>query len=339
MVGIGIFVKSLTGVLLTYEPQMVAESEKSVRFSSVEPGATRLTLEQLVVKAQEAVPGKTVGSISVKSDPSSSVLFGFGRGQKPVYLNAYTGEVLGSQSKMHDALHWIEDVHRWFGFRPVGKHISGVVTIGFFLLAVTGLYLWWPKKVTKFNKRLKGKSRDWNWHNVIGFWSLPVLIILSLTGIVIGYEWANNLVYRMTGNEPPPSMQRERREDQKPYTGTPALSAIFAQAEKQIPGWSGISLRYPQKDGGSFTATIEEDVSWGPKPRSQLTLDPATAEILKWEPFSDINTGRRVRVWIRYLHTGEAGGWFGQLIAGLASLGGLFLVWTGLALSYRRFFF
>jgi uncharacterized iron-regulated membrane protein len=38
------------------------------------------------------------------------------------------------------------------------------------------------------------------------------------------------------------------------------------------------------------------------------------------------------------LHTGEAVGWLGQLVAGIASLGGGVLVFTGLALSFRRFF-
>jgi uncharacterized iron-regulated membrane protein len=40
---------------------------------------------------------------------------------------------------------------------------------------------------------------------------------------------------------------------------------------------------------------------------------------------------------VRYLHTGEAFGVPGQLIAGLASVGGVLLVYTGYALAWRRF--
>jgi uncharacterized iron-regulated membrane protein len=36
-------------------------------------------------------------------------------------------------------------------------------------------------------------------------------------------------------------------------------------------------------------------------------------------------------------HTGEAGGLAGQTIAFLASAGGSVLVWTGIALAWRRF--
>jgi uncharacterized iron-regulated membrane protein len=44
-----------------------------------------------------------------------------------------------------------------------------------------------------------------------------------------------------------------------------------------------------------------------------------------------------LRTWLRFIHTGEAGGFVGQTIAGIASAGACVLVWTGLALSWRRF--
>jgi hypothetical protein len=39
---------------------------------------------------------------------------------------------------------------------------------------------------------------------------------------------------------------------------------------------------------------------------------------------------------MRFAHTGELGGIPGEAVAGLASAGGGFLVWTGIALSLRR---
>jgi hypothetical protein len=40
---------------------------------------------------------------------------------------------------------------------------------------------------------------------------------------------------------------------------------------------------------------------------------------------------------LRFAHTGEVAGIVGQTVAGLVSAGGAFLVWTGLALAFRRF--
>ena len=55
------------------------------------------------------------------------------------------------------------------------------------------------------------------------------------------------------------------------------------------------------------------------------------------ETFDSFNTGRRIRSWLRFIHTGEAGGIPGQTIAGIASAGAAVLVWTGLMLAWRRF--
>ena len=47
--------------------------------------------------------------------------------------------------------------------------------------------------------------------------------------------------------------------------------------------------------------------------------------------------GQRLRFWFRFVHTGEYYGFAGQTIAGIASAGGVMLVWTGFSLAIRRF--
>src|SRR5207247_5534756 len=94
----------------------------------------------------------------------------------------------------------------------------------------------------------------------------------------------------------------------------------------------------PRPDG-PVTVSISEPSAPHTFARSQLTLNRATAEVMKREPYSENSAGRKLRTWFRGLHTGEAFGFFGQTIAGLASLGGCFLVWTGLAMAWRRFQF
>jgi uncharacterized iron-regulated membrane protein len=54
-----------------------------------------------------------------------------------------------------------------------------------------------------FNARLRGNARHWNWHNVIGFWCSTVLIVLTLSAAGMSYPWANDLLYTLTGGEPP----------------------------------------------------------------------------------------------------------------------------------------
>jgi uncharacterized iron-regulated membrane protein len=87
-----------------------------------------------------------------------------------------------------------------------------------------------------------------------------------------------------------------------------------------------------------MTFSIKEKAGWPLFASAQLSLNPFTAEVLRREAFADYNSGRQIRTWLRFLHTGQALGWAGQLVAGVASLAGAFLMWTGFTLSWRRFF-
>jgi uncharacterized iron-regulated membrane protein len=74
-----------------------------------------------------------------------------------------------------------------------------------------------------------------------------------------------------------------------------------------------------------------------PQHRSTLTLDRASAAVVSYEAFSDQSLGRRLRSISRFAHTGEVLGLPGQTIAGLVTAGAVVLVWTGIALTLRRF--
>ena len=75
---------------------------------------------------------------------------------------------------------------------------------------------------------------------------------------------------------------------------------------------------------------------WNAFARSQLLLDTATGGVVRWEPYAAQSRGQKWRGWVRFGHTGELGGIVGQTLAGTACLGGVVLVWTGLALAFRR---
>ena len=98
-----------------------------------------------------------------------------------------------------------------------------------------------------------------------------------------------------------------------------------------------MTVRVPQRSAPQLTIALEEAKALHPYPRSILTLDAVTAAVVQWEPYASYNLGRTLRAWVRPVHTGEGGRIVGQGIAALASAGGVVLVWTGLALAWRRF--
>ena len=351
--GAVIFVMAATGVLLTLEPQLVERAERDLWHAPPPtPSTPRVPLSELVQRAQQLRGDERATMLALRAEPESSVRVGFGR-DGALFMHPYTGAAIGPGSKTHDVMHVIEDWHRWLASRDLGRPITGACNLAFLGLALSGLYLWWPrawsrkavKAVTVLDVRLRGRARNFNWHNSVGFWCAPVLIVLTLTGAVMSYQWANDLLYRVTGNEPPPPAgggpagpARAARSKGRERRLAPAvdLDALAARAAGQSPGWVAITLRLPARPGAPVTAFIQEPPSWHPSPRSVLTLDAATAAVIRWEPFREANLGRKLRVLVRVLHTGEVAGWIGQLVAGLASLGGALLVWTGASLAIRR---
>jgi uncharacterized iron-regulated membrane protein/flavodoxin len=355
--GVIILSMSATGVILMYERQIVEYAERDVRQVAPPAGAAKLSVDELVAKAREHNPEARPTSIALRSEPTASVAVGFGR-EGAVYVNPYNGTVLGRESKLQDWFHDVTDWHRWLGRegdgRATARAITGACNLAFLWLAITGVYLWWPrswqwrglKSSLLFNPRLRGKARDWNWHNVIGFWSSGVLVVLTLTAAVMSYPWANDLLYTLTGSEPPPRAQatsptaqaQQRRAEGEARQRKPSASfdAFLARAEQHAPGWVMMMMRLPPRGDGTVTVLIQERSAPHIFARSQLVLDRSSAAVVKWEPYASASTGRKLRMWVRGLHTGEALGIVGQTVAGLASLGGCFLVWTGLAMAWRR---
>jgi uncharacterized iron-regulated membrane protein len=323
---------SLTGVLLAFEPQITEWLERDRRIVVPPPGAARLPLETLVARAREARPDVRPSIVTLHSDPTAAFMVSFGR-DGGALVDPYPGTVLGGFSRVHDFLHDVVEWHRWLGAREVGRPITGAANLGFLGLVSLGVFLWWPRRwtaaalrqVTRFDLSLRGRARNFNWHNVIGIWCAPVLFVTTLTGLVMSYQWANDLLYRLTGSEPPPLAAAEagpapaggrggrraesRAREERPARtaegrATAGLDALWAQ----VPGWVLIDQRVPARPDGPVTFVIQGPTGWHPTPRSRLTLDPITAEAVRWEPFADQSLGRRLRSWVRPLHTGEAGG-------------------------------
>jgi len=540
--GIVIAVMSVTGVAIAFEPQVLAWAESEARTVTPPAGdVKRLGVEELMARVRAAKPDAQVSGVTLYPEPTAAAQVNLGRSGS-VFVDPYTGELReGGAEGWRHFFHTMEEWHRWLategGLRALGKGFTGASNAGFLFLALSGLYLWFPRKwslkqlrpIVWFRGGLKGKARDFNWHNVIGFWSLPVLVVLTASGMVISYKWASDFVFTLTGNTPPsnqgpPGSASVKVEAPAPGTQRLALEPLFAAAQQAVPAWESITYRIPapprgagpRPEGGgegkgpggqrgegarggrngadgqapseassprsaeqrqadaapagdavasargatseggpsqrggadaapagdavasargatsmggpsqrggadaapagdavasasgatseggpsqrggadaapssdavasargatseggpaqrggadesgsgrperrrgepdgapgeggrdagkvdAVTLNIRERDSWPYFATTQLSLNPFSGEVAKREGYADFNSGRKLRTWLRFLHTGEALGWPGQLIAAIASLGGVFLVWTGFALAWRRFF-
>ena len=355
--GIIILIMSVTGVLLTYEKQMIAWADTRNYQLTPPAGATRLPMETLVAKVRETQNAAPV-SVTMRAGATEPVAFAF-NGGRTIFANPYTGEVFGEGATgMRGFFRVVTDWHRWLGTegagRATGRLITGVCNFAFLFIVISGLYLWFPrtlkwpqfKNILWFRRGLPGKARDFNWHNVIGFWSFVPLFLVVLSATVISFPWMSNLVYRVVGEAPPaPAAPARPAQPSAPQSANATnaanplegLNPLWTRAEQYTSGWKTLSLRLPTSAEAPLVFTIDHGRGGEPQKRATLTLDRKTGDVAKWEPFSSFSTGRQLRTFLRFAHTGEVAGVVGQTIAGIVSLGGVVLVWTGLALSWRRF--
>jgi uncharacterized iron-regulated membrane protein len=275
-----------------------------------------------------------------------------------LYLDPYSGAVLGEGSKgVREFFHAVTDWHRWLGTdgesRAAGRAVTGASNLAFLFLVVSGPYLWLPRvwsattvrAISWFQGGLSGKARDFNWHNVIGLWAAIPLFLVVISGAVISYPWASDLVYTLSGEEPPARRPagapggNPAGGERRPPTVAPmeGLDPAWALAEAQVAGWQSITLRFPTSSDAPLSLAIDAGNGGRPDLRSTLVADAKTGALVRHEVYESQTPGRQRRTWLRFIHTGEAVGLAGQTVAGAASAGAAVLVWTGLALSWRRF--
>lgn len=352
-VGLVVLMMSVTGVLLTYERQILAWAERS-SYAEPEPGATRLTLEELVEIAQLRKPDFKPTAITLVNEPGAPVTLAAGRSGS-LSIDRYTGAVREPAAPaLRSFFAAVTGWHRWFDAsgesRATARAITGAANLAFLFLVLSGLYLWLPRTFKwaafkyhlLFNpKAVDGKARDFNWHHVFGIWSALPLAVVVATAVVFSYPWANDLVYRSVGEEPPrPGAPAGAAAPPPAPSGavpTPLpYDELFARAAAH-GAWRTLTLTLPQTPAASTARfAIDQGNGGQPQRRHTLVLDRATGAVETWAPFASQSTGQQARSWIRFLHTGEALGLVGQTIAGLVSLTSVLMVWTGFALAWRR---
>ncbi len=355
---VAVLVMAVTGVLLTYQAQLERWALRGYRADPA-PDAASLTLDELIARAGGEAPSGLVTSVVLSSDPREPAVFELGDGAA-VHVDRFTGERRGDgDTRTGRLLRGVMYVHRWFAlegeYRIVGRTIMATANLGFLLLLVSGVYLWWPSRGGRaawrqalwFRRGLGGRARDFNWHNVIGFWSAVPLAIVVASGATISYQWAADLVHRLAGDAPPfqqsPQQSASVTRDDPPVTPDPPappveLRALAAKAVAGTPGWRTITISLPESTRDPVVVAVDRGNGRQPSKSEDLLFDRATGELVGRGGYPTFSPGFKVRRWLRYAHTGEVYGVVGQSIAGTVSLGAAVMVWTGLAMSWRRFF-
>ncbi len=365
LASIVVLTMSVTGVLLTYERQMKRWAAESNYVPAAEQGE-RLSLDALLNLQQLARRDLTPTTAIVTNNPGAPVVLRAGR-LGGIELNPYDGSEMHTEATgLSNFFGVVTRFHRWFNIegdnRAIARQVTGVSNVIFLFLVLSGMYLWLPAlwQATLFKARLwlrkdypNAKVRDFHWHHIFGIWMAIPLIAVVYSGMVISYPWAANFMYRVFGAEVPVQQQAAGPTS----NGVPQAAAIAgsvaavaagpqwksmdelivaALADDASAGWKRFTLTLPPAAAHQVQIEIDHGNGAQAQLRHTLSLDRATGTIVGRRGFADQPEAQRLRGIARFLHTGEVLGFWGQTIAGLASLAGVLLVWTGLALAWRR---
>ncbi|MEZ5419810.1 MAG: PepSY-associated TM helix domain-containing protein [Vicinamibacterales bacterium] len=346
--GVVILLMCVTGVALTYEKQMLEWADRST-VTTATFGAPPVPMEALLASAANAAGGATPTGLTLRAHPAAPATVTF-EGGRVLLIDRVSGQSLGEPSPgLRRFFRTMTTWHRWLALegrsRTTGRAVTGAANLGFLFIVLSGMYLWLPKAITWvqlrqvlwFRSGLQAKARDFNWHNVIGIWSAIPLALVVAGAVPISYNWAGALVYRLAGDTPPaPAARGTDGRRAAPAVPAPGLDGAIAAATSAVDDWRTMSIRWAA-DAVPLTIAVDRGYGGQPQHRTTFTVDRTSAQITRRESFADQGPGRQWRSWFRFVHTGEYYGLAGQTIAGAASAGGAVLVYTGVALSLRRF--
>ena len=322
-----------------------------------------LSLEALAERVAAAHPEESISRIGLDLHAHHAYEFYLGK-TGLAYVNPVSGDiVLSDVVPLRKALHkGVEQWHRFFGLSgdsaKTGKQYASWFNVALIPLLLSGFVLWWPKSfrwrsiqtgLLPIGKdRARGTERSW--HTALGFWALPFLLIMVVTGSMHSFEWVRDTAQRIIGpgNAKPrahdslwaPGLSRQAIPTERQRL---TLDELRDQADRELTGWTRLDI-FPATDPKSenktgTTSLVAKTPGWGPSFFPVvLQVHPYSGEILDTHSWDDLSRGTRLLAWNRWLHKGEALGRIGQIIAGLACIVMLVLIYTGWALAIRRLF-
>ena len=352
VVGIAIAWLAVTGSILALQPQIVRFAERSMRPSIPASGSACVAPSELLRQAQ-LHSGVTPSALQIFADPGIPALVTLSSPDQVLLSDACTGRVLGSgATRLRVFFASVRDLHRWIALKR-GDHdtlrsIKDAANLGFLFLMISGILLWIPRQWRRANlqtaltlrARLRGRAREWNLHTVLGFWFAIPLLCISLSGSIMAYPWANALLFRVSGTPLPMAGGGPERGPKGVAADLTRIDPLVATAKLRDPRWRNLSFRLPSEKDKVLSITLDHGVGNQPQERGQLTLNLKSGNEVRevrWEPFDGLPRGRRWRMYVRFLHTGEVFGLPGQSVALCSVLVAFTLVWTGFSLVIRRF--
>ena len=354
-----------TGSIMVFEKE-INELVYKERYKVTPVSGERITPAEAAAVAAAVLPDTmNIASVQIPCDEVSTYAVSTpGRRRITVYVNPYTAEVTAIQNPGDGKFFsTVRELHRWLSFRgesrSIGKNIIGVTTFAMVIILITGLVAWIPKSRKGLKNRLRiSFSHGWRrfWHDLHvagGFYTILLLLLMSLTGLTWSFDWYRNATYKLFGAELPkaippvtapavvaPSPVKKDTSANVTHVKPTLRSTDFTiwdtalvETLKITSSWKTITIT----DG---SIQVAPDKPFGnTRASDRYKFDKKSGQITDAELYRDQPKASKLRGWLYSLHTGSWGGVFIKTIYLLAALMGGILPVTGYYMYAKRVLF
>lgn len=339
--GIIIFLVCLSGTILTFEKEIEQWFKEEMK---VQATGNKISLSQIVddpnIQAKGQLMAITVPTdnaapyqLSIKEDPKQ-------RRGSTYEVNPYTAEILAPQKTgMDDFMFSMFKLHRWLLMDiELGRPIVGIATIIFLILSISGIVLWFPKKVkwktVKAGFKIK-TSANWkrinhDLHNTLGFYSCLLILIMGITGLCWSFEGYRDGLSSLMGAKVFGNRGAQPKVDLENLKGDKAidLEQAVLLANNTLDYNGTLTITLPNEKNPVYGFRKIADDSWSTVAQDQLQIH-TSGKIIHKELYADKPLNVKIASAIRPIHTGEIYGTFSKWLYFLACLIGTSLPITG----------
>jgi len=338
--GLIIFIVALTGSLLVFEKEIDQFINPSL-YCVEKIGPTKKTLDYCTNVLESNYAITKIIRISTFDDPWRTILIVGKNKDKEAQIfsvDPYSGKVVGTVVQKNRFFSIVLSLHRQLLLGHVGEVITGISCLIFVFMLLSGLILWWPKKIKDLKQRLtikwdaSFKRIIWDLHSAIGFYSFLVLLIISITGLTWSFKWFEKGMYLLAdGTIKKAALKVENptktdtKLDQKTF-----YQNIYYKTDSIFTYKGNIQIRMPSDTINSIQV-LKEHLDLGvPNQSSAAYFDSHTGKSIKIRPYNSFSNGDKLKRLIYPIHTGSIYGYTTKIIAFLITLFAMSLPISGL---------
>ena len=328
--GIILFLVCLSGTILTFEHEI---KDFFADDFIVEKTENKELVSTLVTNLKVAEMGFVTG-VAIAADEKEPYVFNVKkdlkerRGSK-VLVNPFSSEIKTVQKTSADAfLMSMFRLHRWLLLDiKIGRPIVGIATIIFLIISISGLYLWFPKKLKwrnikqgfKIKTKANWKRINHDLHNTLGFYACIFLVIMGITGLCWSFEGykegLGDLIGAKIFNRSSPKLKVEKNPENKVISVDEAIQI----ANKTLAYKGDLSVTFPNKKSNYYSFRKTNEANFSPVTSDRLYVG-SSGEVLAVDYFKDKPLNVQFASLIKPIHTGGIYGLFSKIIYFLVCL-------------------